>query len=190
MTRRSVRFASTVLVGVSMTAATLAVGLPARAEGATPSPWHGRATHPRSGHVVPPRAKRLAFVPHRSAQRPAALPASTVPVPREVTVEVHDIASSKSRQVEVFTLPLTERGGSKLTSRIGNVEYEIRVSLQGNAGGAPLAFDVSRFQRGPGPSVAEASVNATVRIKKGARVVVARIMRSDGSRTEVLASIK
>jgi hypothetical protein len=190
MTRRSVRFASTVLVGVSMTAATLTLGLPARAEGATPSPWHGRSTHSRSGHVAPERTRRVAFVPHRGTHAPPVLPASTAPVPREVTVEVHDVASSKSRQVEVFTLPLTERGGSKLSSRIGNVEYEIRVSLHGDSGDSPLAFDVSRFQRGPGPSVAEASVNATVRIKRGVRVVVARIMRSDGSRTEVVASIK
>jgi hypothetical protein len=201
MTRRSVRFASTVLVGVSMTAAAMTVGLPARAEeapharsGATPSPWNGRTKHSRSGRdSQAPRDRRharLAFLPSGVAHRPAAIPASATVAPRQVTVEVHDIGPGKARQVEVFTLSLTERGGSKLRSRIGNVEYEIRVSMQGNTGDSPLVFDVSRSQRGPGPSVAEAAVNATVRIKKGVRVIVARVMRSDGSRTEVLASIK
>jgi hypothetical protein len=53
---------------------------------------------------------------------------------------------------------------------------------------SPVSFDIERSHRDPSGS--EAKLRAVVRMRPGQKVVVARIERSDGSKTEVIATLK
>lgn len=161
------------------TLTTTAHAEPARAarRGPTPSPWLGSAARPK-----------LVLA---KAFGPGAPVAHAPPAPRgqEITVEVHDSRPGQARNVEQFSLPVAEHG-AKIESRVGSTDYRLNVSREGIAPDAPLEIDLERSQRGGGTDVYEATVRASVRVAPGRRVVVARILRSDGSRTEVIASLK
>lgn len=169
----------------------------------TPSPWSSRFV-PTPGRVADLRGGsgsegglRLASTGHLArfgasgGRRLAQLARSTTPATsREISVEVVDVAPGRPRRVERFTIPVLERGSSKVQSRVGNTEYEIGVRQEGDEADAPLGFDVSRSERGPIATSSEAKVRASLRIKPGQRATIARISRADGSRTEVVATLK
>ena len=142
---------------------------------ATPSPWARPAQRAKVvlGRTLAPAAPVAHVSPSRGQQ---------------VTVEVYDSRPGQARNVEQFSMPVAEHG-AKIESRVGTTDYRLNVSREGIEPDAPLGIELRRSQRGGGSDVYEATVRASVRIAPGRRVVVARILRSDGSRTEVIASL-
>lgn len=107
-----------------------------------------------------------------------------------VSIEVREIRAGARTTIERFTFPVTERGASRIDSRVGDLEYRIAVHREGGGATAPLSFDVRKLERLPKNLTSESKVNASVRMAPGQPVVVAAMDRADGSRTEVLAELK
>lgn len=107
-----------------------------------------------------------------------------------VSLEVKDSIPSRAALTSRFALPLGDRGGARIVSSASDHEYRISVRRDDETKDAPVSFDIERSQRGPSPQLSEAKLRAVVRMRPGQKVVVARIERSDGSKTEVIASLK
>lgn len=153
-----------------------------------------------SAHADPPR--RTATVPAaqsrprialRPAPPPLPAPAPAVvagaAIPALIAVEIREIRAGAPSKVERFSFPVTERGVSRIDSRVGDLEYRITVHRAGSGAASPLAFDIRKSERREN-SQSESKVSASVRMKPGQPVVIATMDRADGSRTEVLAQLK
>ncbi|MBI3200385.1 MAG: hypothetical protein HYZ29_02510 [Myxococcales bacterium] len=127
------------------------------------------------------------LTPPRPAPPPAV--AASTPSPLVVTIEVREIRAGARTMVERFSFPVTERGASRIDSRVGDLEYRITVHREGGVSGAPLSFDIRKLER-LGKTSSESKVSASVRMTAGQPVVIAAMDRADGSRTEVLAELK
>jgi hypothetical protein len=111
-------------------------------------------------------------------------------LPSTVSLEIRDTAPASASQLSRFALPLGDRGGAQIVSSADDHEYRINVRRDDYAPESPVMFDIERSRRGGDSRVKEAKLRAVVRMRPGQRVVVARIERADGSRTEVLATLK
>jgi hypothetical protein len=110
-------------------------------------------------------------------------------MPALIAVEIREIRAGAPSKVERFSFPVTERGVSRIDSRVGDLEYRITVHRAGSGVASPLAFDIRKSERREN-SQSESKVSASVRMKPGQPVVIATMDRADGSRTEVLAQLK
>lgn len=99
------------------------------------------------------------------------------------------IADGSKRPLDLL-LPITDRGESKVEARAGSAFYRIKVSRDGPSGSdAPLRFEIERTDsQGAGRSDIRLSV--AVRMRRGARAVLARLARPDGTTTTVTATLE
>jgi hypothetical protein len=148
------------------------------------SPALAEPTRPR---VMRPAAQRLVKIAPPMQMR-AATRAPTVS--STVSLEVKDSMPARASLTSRFALPLGDRGGARIVSSASDHEYRISVRRDDDTPDSPVSFDIERSQRGPTPQLSEAKLRAVVRMRPGQKVVVARIERSDGSKTEVIASLK
>ncbi len=138
-------------------------------------------------HLTPARfAPPARVAPIQMQVRKARAPR----VPTGIAIEIRDSAPQHGSQVSRFSLPLFDHGGSRVESEAADHVYKIDVHRDGDDVSSPIFFDLQRSQRGRDSHVNEAKLHAIVRMKPGQRVVIARIERSDGSRTEVVATLR
>ena len=186
------RYARIVRASTSLGALALAlVALPSVAAAQSPSPRVvTRVPRGTLRTTLPANFERSIPLPQLRPVRPPPAPvASATSVSLQVSLEIRESSPGTPVRVERFTLPLTDHNQSKIRSRIGDTEYTIGVHRDGPDPDSPLEFDLDKSQRGPGTR-SEAAVHASVRIKARQRAVIARMDRSDGSRTEVIAELK
>jgi hypothetical protein len=107
-----------------------------------------------------------------------------------VSLEVRDQEPGRTTAVERVSVPLSDRGSTKLDSWLRGSRYKLQVVRESESMPDALSLELHREPRGDSPQSAEISASAVVRMKPGQRVVIARIERSNGSRTEVSATIR
>lgn len=151
-----------------------------------------------SAHADPPRRPALVPAAHSRPRiaarpvplaRPAPVAVAGAAIPALIAIEIREIRAGSPSKVERFSFPVTERGASRIDSRVGDLEYRITVHRDGAGAAAPLAFDIRKSER-RGNASSESKVSASLRMKSGQPVVIAAMDRADGSRTEVLAELK
>lgn len=99
------------------------------------------------------------------------------------------IADGDARPLELL-LPITEHGRSRVEARAGSAFYRISVSHEGRPGSeAPLHFDIERTDS-QGAGRRDVKLSVAVRMRRGARAVLARLSRPDGTTTTITATLQ
>ncbi len=131
----------------------------------------------------------IAALPSACAARAAAQPAearSATPASPSARIR---IADGSKRPLELL-VSIADRGSSKVEARAGSAFYRIEVSHVGAPDSdRPLHFKIERSDSA-GQGMNNVEVSVSVRMRPGARVVLARLSRPDGSTTTVTAALE
>lgn len=121
----------------------------------------------------------------RAAAQPAEVQAAT-PASPSARIRISD---AKKPPLELL-MSIADRGTSMVKARAGSVFYRIEVSHLGAPGSdGPLRFKIRRSDSA-GQGVNNMEVSVVVRMRRGARVVLARLSRPDGATTTVTAELQ
>lgn len=99
------------------------------------------------------------------------------------------VSDGSTRALEI-RVPVTDRGPSKVEARSGTTFYRMSLNRDGPSGDDSLMrFDVERSDsQGAGRS--DVRVSVSVRMRRGARVTLARLARPDGTTTTITAMLE
>jgi hypothetical protein len=155
---------------------------------ADPKPENSKMHVPQN--VRQPRSKARAFVPAALVDAPRLAAPRVSSGVRQVELEVRDQEPGHSAAIERVSVPLSDRGPTKLDSWLRGGRYKLQIMRESPDMPNALSVELHREPRSADPGSADIATSAVVRIEPGQRVVIARIERSNGSRTEVLATIR
>jgi hypothetical protein len=130
---------------------------------------------------------------HAAPERaPAAAKARSSSV---LSLEIVDRAPSRRAQTVRLSVPVHERGSSRVESNAGNADYKAEVQRLGSPGDpGPLRIELRRIDRRSHSETdahrADIRLEVNVELRSGERTVLARLERPDGSSTEVQASLR
>jgi hypothetical protein len=120
---------------------------------------------------------------------PAARSSRNQPRAPQVELEVRDSEPGHAAAIERVSVPLSDRAATKLDSWLRGSRYKVEIVRPDRDNPDSVSVELRREPRSES-GAAEVSTSAVVRMKPNQRVVIARIERSNGSRTEVIATIR
>lgn len=117
-----------------------------------------------------------------AARVEARPPPATTPAAPSARLEIAD----GDAQPLALVMPIAERGASRVEAHAGSAFYKVSLARDG-ADGA-LRFEIDRSDaRGSGER--DVRVAVSVRMRRGVRVVLAKLTRPDGPTTTITASL-
>jgi hypothetical protein len=116
----------------------------------------------------------------------AAAPAQDRAAQEQVEIEISEQSPGKTSAPMKLLVGITDRTASQIHAIAGQTHYRLKVALQDRVPPAQVLLCELDLRGGNH----EAQLKASVPVRRGARVAVGRVTRPDGSRLEVLATVR
>ena len=112
-----------------------------------------------------------------------------------LVIDVHDRGSNRAAQNIRLSIPIAPTGSAVIETRAGHAEYDVTVVQHGpreQPGPISLKLQRSDMRRhlGPDEPKSDLRLEVTLELRRGQRATVARMERPDGSKTEIVASLR